>query len=253
MGNVNAREPFAFLKDKRFLITGAASGIGRAAARGAVARGARAAAVDIDAGGLKSLAAEAGPDLRSWTCDLTDRVAVERTVSDVSDWLGAVDVLLHIAGLMKGQGASIEQLSPETWERVLDVNLTATFHVTAAVAPAMIRRGTGTIILTSSEGGVTKASGSLAYGASKGGMHGFSLSLEAQLEGTGVRVLELLPRVVDTPLIRGSISEGVAAGVERDYYDRLLQGAIRPADVAAALLVLASDDAAVIRGTVSIR
>ena len=188
------------------LVTGAASGIGGAAAERLVHRGAHVAMLDRDAAVTGLAAALDEERARGWRVDVGDEPAVERAIGAAADWLGGLDALVHCAGIMRGQRLDLAAVTSEIWDEVLRTNLTGTFHVVKHAIGRMPHGGT--VVLVSSVAGVTQGSGSYAYGASKGGMHGLALTLERHLHERGIRVVEVLPDTVDTPLLRGSLVEG---------------------------------------------
>jgi NAD(P)-dependent dehydrogenase (short-subunit alcohol dehydrogenase family) len=244
------------LDGKRLIITGAASGIGRATAELATESGAQASLFDVDSVGLATVRRdldERGADVRTWTFDLSDAGETERRVREAARWMGGVDVLLHVAGVMQGQGFLVTDLPDDVWERVISINLTATFLVAKYAALEMMKAGGGAIILTGSGAGVAWPSGSAAYGASKGGVHGLAITLEKQLAPYGIRVNEVQPGFVDTPLLRRSVAEGLASGMSAESYTAIDKTAVGPPDIAKVMVFLASDDASHVRGVVTTR
>lgn len=241
------------LQGRRAIVTGGASGIGRAAAELMAERGARVAVFDIDrAGGTELVDACVGlPGTLSFTAvDQTDADATADAVAEALDVLGGVDALVTSAGIMRGQLDDLTQLDEATWAEVLDVNLSGTFHVVRRVAPAMLEQGHGAIVLVSSKAGVSVGSGSYAYGASKAGVHGLGLTLDRHLAPRGIRVNILCPGDVDTPLYRRSVEDGVERGRDRAEADAALAALTPVRSIAEILAFLVSDAASAVRGTV---
>jgi NAD(P)-dependent dehydrogenase (short-subunit alcohol dehydrogenase family) len=232
------------LQDRRVIVTGAASGIGSATVERLVAGGARVAAFDVASGDRAD-----GPNLRSWRADVADEADVEAATESAAEWLGGLDVLIHAAGIMRAQRQPIDELPLETWEQVISVNLRGTFLMVKHVLPRFAL-GTGAIVLVSSVAGVFFASGSFPYGASKGGMHGLAMTLEERLKGTGIRVNELCPGSVHTPLLERSLDEATARTGDPAYRHEIRSQWISPAKVADVLAFLASPEADVVRGTI---
>lgn len=244
------------LDDKRILITGAASGIGKATAELAHREGARVALFDREVEPLDALVAslnDVSGRARPWAVDLSDFAGARQAAAEGSQWLGGIDVLLHVAGVMRGQGALITDVDLSVWEDVIHINLSAAFNIVKCVVSEMLARNAGVVILTGSGAGVLGPSGSIPYGASKGGLHGFALTLAAQLAPLGIRVNDVLPGLVDTPLVRRSIEEGVGAGTAREHYESAMLNACTPEDIAKVMVFLASDQASHVRGSITTR
>jgi NAD(P)-dependent dehydrogenase (short-subunit alcohol dehydrogenase family) len=152
---------------------------------------------------------------------------------------------------MAAQGVAVDDVPLDDWDRVVAVNLTGAFLVARAAARAMRPAGRGTIVLVASRGGVDEASGSVPYGASKGGVHGLALTLSSQLEPAGLRVHALIPGpLVDTPLARASIQAAIAAGGDAATLADRLARATAPEDVASAVVHVLAPDGAGLRGTI---
>lgn len=241
------------LHGKRVLITGGASGIGRAAAMTLAGRGARVLVVDVDDAEGRLLIAEAGRmgrDVSFVHADISLEPETAAAVETAAADLGGIDVLIHAAGIMSGQLEDIRDFGEATWDRVIDVNLKGAFFVAKHVAKVMVPAGAGVIILVASKAGVTTGSGSYAYGASKGGVHGLTLTLDRHLAPHGIRVNDLCPGEIDTPLMRASLAEAASHGGDTVAIEQTLRRLTAPEAVADVLAFLASDAAACVRGTV---
>jgi NAD(P)-dependent dehydrogenase (short-subunit alcohol dehydrogenase family) len=245
------------LHGKRVIVTGAATGIGRATAIMAAARGARVAAFDVndrDAATMIEEAERAGGIVRSWHVDVADEPQVRVAVADATDWLGGPpDALLHSAGILLGAGVDLEAFDEATWDSVIDVNLKGSFLVSKHVAPAMRAAGSGSIVLVASGAGVIGGSSSYAYGSSKGGVHGLAMVLRAKLEGTGVRVYDVAPGQVATPLKIRAAEELFAHDGDRANLESTMAKLVKPEGIAEVLVWLASDASADVTGTIFTR
>jgi NAD(P)-dependent dehydrogenase (short-subunit alcohol dehydrogenase family) len=241
------------LDGERVLVTGAASGIGFATVVAARAAGASVAALDLTdpCAPDGSLRHHAGPELIGFEADVRDAAAIEDAVSATVARLGGLTAVVHAAGVMGAQAVPVDDVALDDWERVVTVNLTGAFLVARAAARAMRPAGRGTIVLVGSRAGVDEPSGSVPYGASKGGVYGLAMTLAAQLGPAGLRVHALLPGpLVDTSLARASIQAAIEAGGDEAALAERLARATAPAEVAATVVHVLSPAAAGLRGTI---
>ncbi len=222
------------------IVTGAASGIGRAMAVGLLAAGIDVAAVDRDAAGLETLRGGPGT-LKPIAADLSDPTAAEQIVAMALQMSGQIDVLVNNAGI--GQ-ASIKpdsrtnplrfwEITPEQWNRFVAVNATAPLMLARAVAPHMMRAGRGRIVTVTTSLGTMIRGGYILYGGSKASAEATAAIMAADLAGTGVTVNVLVPGgVTDTAMV-----QNWAFTTDRDKM-------IRPEVMVPPLLWLISDAAA---------
>jgi NAD(P)-dependent dehydrogenase (short-subunit alcohol dehydrogenase family) len=245
------------LTGKRIIVTGAATGIGRATALAVASRGATVAACDVNDDAGSAVVAEivgAGGRARYWHVDVSVEPEVEAAVAAAVDWLGGgPDVLLHLAGVLQGAWVGIAEFPEATWDRVLDINLKGSFLVAKHVAARMQQHGSGVIVLTASGAGVTGGSSSYAYGSSKGGVHGLAMVLRGQLEDRGVRVNDVCPGNVVSPLKLEVVEERYRRTGDRAAYEAELAGLVQPEGIANVFAWLASDEAADVTGTIFTR
>jgi NAD(P)-dependent dehydrogenase (short-subunit alcohol dehydrogenase family) len=232
------------------LVTGAASGIGRATATRLAAEGAAVACLDVTAEGVEVTAeslAALGAKSRAYRCDVTDAVEVGRVVDDVAASLGRPDVLCNVAGI--GTFAHSEQMPIPDFERIVAVNLTGTFVMVRSVLPHMLEQGGGSIVNVASTSGIMGAPYSAAYCASKGGVVLMTKALAVEFADRGVRVNAVAPGGVDTPLIAEfALPEG---GDPKHLYRMMSRmGMSTPDQVAAAIAFLASDESDYTTGAV---
>ena len=185
------------------IVTGAASGIGRALAGALTRRGATVVLADIDEAGAKSAADElaAGPPGRASAeaLDVTDAAAVKELVGRTARDHGHLDVLFNNAGV--GVMGDVAELTLAHWERAIDVNLRGVVHGVVAAYPLMVAQGRGHIVNTASLAGLIPAPMLTPYGMTKHGVVGLSTSLRMEGAAKGVRVSALCPGVIETPLL----------------------------------------------------
>lgn len=244
------------LQDKVVIVTGAASGIGRATAQVCAEEGARLVLADLpSAPGLSELSALGNADRPTLVVptDVT-RLADCLALADAAEkrW-GRIDALINCAGILQGAFVSVDELDEEIFRRVVDVNLAGSFRMTRAVVPSMRRAGHGVVVLIASGAGVRGGSSSVAYGSSKGAVHGLAMVLEPQLAPAGIRVNDVCPGSLDTPLKRQNVIDAaVAHGQSPD--EALAKANLGdPRGVAKVLAFLASDEADYVRGSVFTR
>lgn len=223
------------------LITGAASGLGAAAARRFVAEGAR--VVGLDLGGD---APDAGADLR--VCDVTDEAHLEVTVDAVAAEYGSIDVLVNCAGVAGGGPVHWVQL--DDWERVLRVNLTGTFLACKHVLRHMVVQRSGSIVNVASVEGIEGTEGGSAYNASKGAVVILTKNLAIDYGRLGIRVNSVCPGFIEGTAMFASVMGSDTMAPYLDDYRRAhkLGRFGRPDELAAAMLFLASDDASFVTG-----
>ena len=242
------------LSGKRVLVTGASTGIGRATAIRIASEGGRVALFDVndtDAESTLRTIRDSGGNARYWHVDVTKEHEVSSGVDEAADWLGGgIDVLAHLAGILKGSGLEVTLVDESIWDPVIEVNLKGSYMVVKHVARYMIPMQSGVVILTSSGAGVIGGSSSVAYGASKGGTHGLAMTLDTHLSRHGIRVNDVLPGNLETPLKIGATEEQLVNTGDRERYDDIMAGLSSPDGVAAVIAFLASDDANYVRGSV---
>jgi len=236
------------LQGKTILVTGAASGIGRAVATGFAAEGARVAFTDRDADGAVAAAAEAvavhGGESFGVRMDITDEASVEAAFADVTA-RSPLDVVVANAGVqLFGQDAQIADLDLAVWERTVSVNLTGTFltvkHAVRALLDNEGGRG-GSIVLTGSPTGLNgEGKDFTAYSSTKAGIHGMARTVAAAYADRGIRVNTVVPGYTETPLVTSisGDSDSRAAIVSRT-----------PFDVVGIMVYLASDESSYATGS----
>jgi NAD(P)-dependent dehydrogenase (short-subunit alcohol dehydrogenase family) len=188
------------LADKIAIVTGAASGIGEAAARLFAAEGARVTCADINGDGARVTADHIGDAAIAVQVDVADPAATERMVDETVAAFGGVDAVYANAGVAgSGRAGDIEL---DEWNRVIGVNLTGVWLSTKYAIPHMIAAGGGSLVLQSSVGGVIGVPGIASYAAAKAGVIGLARQMAVDYGPQGIRVNAICPGTVPTPLVR---------------------------------------------------
>ena len=236
------------LAGQHFFVTGAGSGIGRAAARLAAQEGAAVACADVDERGLaetiEGLEAE-GSRAVAIACNVMDPASVAAALERGATAFGGLHGVFNVAGI--GGFAHTEDLSFEEWQRILGVNLTGTFLVSQAALPHLLAQRRSAIVNVASVAGLNGQAYSAAYCASKWGVVGLTKALAVEYVKRGLRVNCVCPAGVKTPLM-GRF--GFPEGADMELISRfgLLPKFTHPEEVAEALVYLASSAARSING-----
>lgn len=226
------------------VVTGAASGIGRAVSERFSGEGATVAAVDLDEAGLGRL----GGDVVTFAADVTDEERAAWIVAEVAERLGPPDILVPAAAVAVG-GTVITTTSAD-WRRVFAVNVDAVHLWCRAVLPGMIARGRGAIVTIASQRALSGGRGNASYVASKGAILGLTRALALDHVADGIRVNCLIPGAIQTPFFERSLARQPDPEAAREA-SRLRHPMHRfgtPEEVAAAALHLASDEASFTTG-----
>ncbi|WP_367128979.1 3-oxoacyl-ACP reductase [Saccharothrix sp. HUAS TT1] len=226
------------------VVTGGGSGIGLASVRRLASEGARVVVADVDPDSGKAAADEVGGLFAA--VDVTDEEQVSALFQTTVDTYGAVDIAFNNAGISPPDDDSILTTGIEAWDRVQKVNLTSVYLCCKYAIPHMLERGRGSVINTASfVATMGAATSQISYTASKGGVLAMSRELGVQFARQGVRVNALSPGPVNTPLLRELFAKDPERAARRLVHVPLGRFA-EPAEIAAAVAFLASDDSSFI-------
>jgi 3-oxoacyl-[acyl-carrier protein] reductase len=230
------------LNGKAALVTGASGGIGGAIARMLHAQGATVTLSGTRADALEQLKATLGERAHVAAAKMDDAADIERLAKDAESAMGRIDILVNNAGITRDNISM--RMKDEEWEKVLQVNLTGTFRLTRAAMRGMMKRRFGRVINITSIVGVTGNPGQANYAAAKAGLIGMSKSLAQELASRGITVNCVAPGFIATPM----------TDVLTDDQKKTILGRVpaarlgTPEEIAAAVVFLASDEAAYVTG-----
>lgn len=243
------------LKGKRALVTGGASGIGYAIVERFLQEGAAVAFCDINADGCRKAEqqfVDNGGKVKGIVGDVSKSADAQRMAGEAVTFLGGLDILVNNAGI--DTLGTLLNTDDETWDRQIAVNLGGVFRMSKYSVPAIIQSGGGAVVNLGSVAAFIGFKTMVGYGASKGAVVQFTRNLAASLAEHGIRVNSVNPGVVDTPLLEHACR--ALAGPGGDWQEvkqvltngQLLKRVARPAEIASAVLFLASDEASFITG-----
>ena len=235
------------LKDRTAVVTGAASGIGRATAETLAAEGAYVFLGDIDEEKGRAAAAELsarGLGAEFVRLDVTDLESIAQCKQQVYARRGHADIVANVAGW--GRIQPFMENTPEFWRKVIDLNLLGPVAVTHAFLDKMIERGSGKVVVVASDAGRVGSLGETVYSGAKGGAIAFCKSLAREVARYNINVNCVCPGPTDTPLLRAVPEKHQEAFVKATPMRRLA----KPSELADAVLFFASDQASFVTGQV---
>jgi len=241
------------LNQKVALVTGGAAGIGKATVKRFVEEGAKVAFCDVNKEQGLALLDEVGSEHDFQKVDVTDRKIVQEWVDNLASRYGCVDILVNNAGILRDgvlvkvkNGELVKQMSEETFDSVIAVNLKGVFNCTQAVAPYMINQTSGVIVNASSIVGLDGNYGQTNYIATKAGVVGMTKVWARELGGSNIRVNAVAPGMILTEMVLSMPEDVLESFKKRPPLKRLGT----PEEVANLYLFLASDEASYISGEV---
>lgn len=231
---------------KAALVTGAASGIGRATAVAFAREGARVAILDRTEDALSETSEavrDAGAEVLAIACDVSEPEQVEAAIARVVERFGRLDVAFNNAGV-ENKAAPVHEIALAEWDRILDVNLRGTFVCMKHELAQMVRQGGGVIVNTSSGAGIRGVAGGASYAASKHAIIGLTKSAALDYAKQNIRVNAILPGNIETPMMDRFTNGDIQKAIDLEPVGRLG----KPEEIADAVLWMSADLGAFVTG-----
>src|SRR4051812_3074220 len=234
-------------EDKTAFITGAASGIGRAAAIAFAAEGARVVVTDRGEAALKATAEQVkavGAEVLAITCDVSKPEEVQAAVAQIVKAFGRIDCAFNNAGV-ENKAAPLHEIELADWDRILNINLRGMFVCMKHELAQMVRQGSGVVVNTSSGAGICGVAGGASYAASKHAIIGMTKSAALDYAKQGIRVNAVLPGNIATPMMDRFTGGDIQKAIDLEPVGRLG----KPEEIAAAVLWVCSDLGSFVTGS----
>ncbi|TPG53783.1 glucose 1-dehydrogenase [Roseomonas nepalensis] len=238
--------PFHRFQGRVALITGAASGIGRATAVAFAAEGARVALLDRSADALRDAEAavrQSGGEVLTLACDVSKPEQVEAAVARTVETFGRLDIAFNNAGV-ENKASPVADIDLDEWDRIIDINLRGTFLCMKHELAQMLRQGSGVVINTSSGAGIRGVAGGAAYAASKHAIIGLTKSAALDYAKSNIRVNAILPGNIETPMMDRFTGGDIQKAIDLEPVGRLG----KPEEIADAVLWMSADLGAFVTG-----
>ena len=220
------------------VVTGGASGIGQAIAARLRKDGLQVATIDL----------QPSEDASAFTADVTDRAQVDDALAGIRREFGPVTVLVNAAG--RDNFKRFTDITFDSWQRIIDINLNGVFHCIQAVLPDMIEAGWGRVVNISSSSTHSGVAYMSAYVAAKSAVNGLTKSLALEYGPSGITVNAVPPGFIDTPMLRTAESRGYLGDVQENIEKTPVRRIGKPEDIAAACAFLISEEAGYITGQI---
>jgi NAD(P)-dependent dehydrogenase (short-subunit alcohol dehydrogenase family) len=236
--------------DRVAFITGAASGIGRAAAIAFATEGARVAILDRSADALRTVEAsvkEAGGEVLAIACDVSSPDQVEDAIKQIVDRFGRLDIAFNNAGV-ENKAALVHEIDLAEWDRIIGINLRGTFLCMKHELAQMVKQGGGVVVNTSSGAGIRGVAGGAAYAASKHAIIGLTRSAALDYAKQNIRVNAVLPGNIETPMMDRFTGGDIQKAIDLEPVGRLG----KPEEIAEAVLWMASDLGGFVTGAATV-
>jgi 2-hydroxycyclohexanecarboxyl-CoA dehydrogenase len=236
------------MTQKIAFVTGAGSGIGREISKTLASRSMKIVVADINSNNAEetvSIIKENGGDAVVIYCDVTSLESVRNAVKESVDIFGKIDVLVNNAGWDKVE--PFLKSEPETWKKIMDINIMGQIHTCKEILPVMIENGYGKVVNIASDAARVGSSGEAVYSAAKGGVVAFTKTLAREMARHKININCVAPGPSDTPMFQeiGSYNEGIKNALEKAIpFRRLAQ----PEDIAGAVAYFTSEDAKYVTG-----